>query len=140
MKFQLNGISVYPPITKNRTPSTTKRCTGYEDSADWFRCCRGKMEPLQKKCVEIRLEIGNDESMKATSISHCLIHQLPETGTSPIGGVCPRCKRLLYTQPASLENRAYWESQPGAYTLDRQPIFIYTRFGDNYKIRSLIEE
>lgn len=93
-----------------------------------------------KKCVEICLKSDHDTGMKTTSLRLCLTHQLPETGTSPIGGVCARCKKMLYTQPASLENRAYWESQPVAYTLDRQPIFVYTRFGDNYKIRSLIEE
>ena len=78
--------------------------------------------------------------MNTTAIQFCLTHQLPETGTSPIGSVCPRCKKLLYTEPPSQENRAYWESQPAAYTLDRRPIFVYTRLGDNYKIRSLVEE
>ena len=32
---------------------------------------------------------------------------------------------------------SFWESQPGAYTLDGRPLFIYTLLWDNYRIRSL---
>jgi hypothetical protein len=32
---------------------------------------------------------------------------------------------------------SFWESQPAAYTLDRQPCFVYTLRWANYQIRSL---
>lgn len=32
---------------------------------------------------------------------------------------------------------AFWESQPVAYTLDRQPCFAYTLVWENFRIRSL---
>lgn len=72
--------------------------------------------------------------------SYCLHHQLPETGTSPAGPVCPRCKALVYTRPDTGKSAAYWESQPGAYTLDRQPVFVYVRQINGISIRSLREE
>ena len=69
----------------------------------------------------------------------CLIHQQAELSTSPLGLVCPCCKQAVYLQPAS-KHRSYWESQPGAYTLDKQPIFIHVRQTDTLKIRSLRPE
>ncbi len=72
--------------------------------------------------------------------SYCLNHQLPETGTSPVGLVCACCKFLIYTRPDTGKPVAYWESQPGAYTLDRQPVFVYVRQINGIQIRSLREE
>lgn len=85
------------------------------------------------------LEICQSGAMQQ-SLSYCLTHQLPETGTSPLGGVCRCCKSLVYLQANTNVQGAYWESQPAAYTLDRQPIFVYVRILDGIKLRSLREE
>lgn len=67
----------------------------------------------------------------------CLAHQLAEDQTSPIGLVCRQCKRRLYTQPPAGVCRSFWESQPAAYTLEREPCFVYSLMWDDYRIRSL---
>ncbi|WP_013628479.1 hypothetical protein [Rubinisphaera brasiliensis] len=75
--------------------------------------------------------------MQTTTLTHCLTHQLPETGTSPMGPVCPKCKRFAYVDLPGQPLRSYWESQPGAYTLDRQPLFVYIRQTESVVLRSL---
>ena len=67
----------------------------------------------------------------------CLNHQLPEDQMSPIGLVCPHCKPRLYVDYPQGRCASYWESQPAAYTLDRQPCFVYTLRWDDFQIRSL---
>lgn len=69
--------------------------------------------------------------------THCLTHQLPEDQTSPLGLVCPQCKARLYVRPPAGRPMTYWESQPAAYTLDRDPCFVYTLRWDDFVIRSL---
>lgn len=78
--------------------------------------------------------------MKTAFASHCLTHQLPETCTSPVGPACPCCKRLLYTEMDASSLRSYWESQPGAYTLDHSPLFVYVRQSGAIELRSLRED
>lgn len=56
---------------------------------------------------------------------------------SPVGLVCPDCKRRLYTQPPAGRLRTCWESQPGAWSLHREPCFVYTLMWDDWRIRSL---
>lgn len=56
---------------------------------------------------------------------------------SPIGLVCPECKRRLYTEPPTGVMRTFWESQPAAWSLDREPCFVYTLLWDDWRIRSL---
>src|SRR5882724_9088166 len=67
----------------------------------------------------------------------CLEHQAPEDQMSPAGLVCPECKQRLYTQPPIGPLRTFWESQPGAWTVDREPCFVYSLLWDDYRIRSL---
>ncbi len=75
--------------------------------------------------------------MTVASLTHCLTHQRPETGTSPFGPACPCCKQLLYVQMDPARTRGYWESQPAAYTLDRHPLFVYVRTDGHTTLRSL---
>lgn len=67
----------------------------------------------------------------------CLEHQLPEDQTSSAGLVCSRCKQKLYVAPPAGPRRNYWESQPVAYTLDREPCFVFTIKWPDFEIRSL---
>ena len=67
----------------------------------------------------------------------CLTHQLPEDQASPFGLFCARCKHRLYTQPPRGRCSACWESQPEAYSLDGQPLFVFTMIWEDYRIRSL---
>ena len=67
----------------------------------------------------------------------CLEHQAVEDQMSPIGLVCPCCKHRLYVAPPSGRCRSFWESQPGAWSVDRQPCFVYTLLWDDCRIRSL---
>ena len=67
----------------------------------------------------------------------CLEHQTAEDQMSPVGLVCPECKRRLYTQPPTGLLRTCWESQPGAYAADGEPCFVYTLIWDDFRIRSL---
>ena len=67
----------------------------------------------------------------------CLEHQAAEDQMSPYGLVCPQCKRRLYTHPPVGPLRTFWESQPGAWTVDRQPCFVYSLLWDDFRIRSL---
>lgn len=77
------------------------------------------------------MEFSNDQ------FTYCLLHQRIEDQMSPIGLVCDCCKEKIYTDPPSGNCISYWESQPGAYSLNRDPCFIYTLIWDNYRIRSL---
>lgn len=56
---------------------------------------------------------------------------------SPVGLVCAACKCRLYTQPPTGPLRTFWESQPGAWTPDREPCFVYSLLWDDFRIRSL---
>lgn len=67
----------------------------------------------------------------------CLEHQAAEDQMSPVGLVCPECKHRLYTQPPKGRLATFWESQPGAWTVDRRPCFVYSLLWDDYRIRSL---
>jgi hypothetical protein len=67
----------------------------------------------------------------------CLEHQAAEDQMSPCGLVCPECKRRLYTQPPVGMQRTFWESQPAAWTVDREPCFVYSLLWDDCRIRSL---
>lgn len=78
---------------------------------------------------------GMDETFRGRTI--CLTHQLPEDQMSPVGLVCPHCKQRLYTAPPQGRCRAFWESQPMAYSLDGEPCFVYTLLWDDFRIRSL---
>ena len=69
--------------------------------------------------------------------SICLVHQLPETSTSMIGNVCECCKKELYTNMPAGRPMIYWESQPVAYTLDKQPLFPITIRWESHVIQSL---
>ncbi len=69
--------------------------------------------------------------------SHCLSHQLPEDQTSPIGLVCSRCKHRLYVDPPHGHGRGFWESQPAAYTLLKEPCFVYRLVWRDLEIRTL---
>jgi hypothetical protein len=71
------------------------------------------------------------------AFTQCLAHQQPEDQMSPLGLVCPRCKQRLYVDPPRGRCQSYWESQPAAYTLDRQPCFVYTLVWSDFRIRSL---
>jgi len=70
-------------------------------------------------------------------MTHCLNHQLPEDQATPLGMMCPCCKLILYTTPPEGRCRAFWESQPGAYALDREPMWVFTIMWDDFRIRSL---
>jgi hypothetical protein len=67
----------------------------------------------------------------------CLEHQADEDQMSPVGLVCPECKRRLYTRPPQGTLRTFWESQPGAWTTSREPCFVYSLLWDDFRIRSL---
>lgn len=67
----------------------------------------------------------------------CLTHNLPEDQQSLIGPVCSCCKQHLYVSPPAGTCRSFWESQPAAYTLDREPCFVYTLMWDDFRIRTL---
>lgn len=67
----------------------------------------------------------------------CLNHQLTEDQMSPIGLVCPLCKHRLYVRPPRGHCRGFWESQPAAYTLTREPCFVYSLIWDDFRIRTL---
>ena len=69
--------------------------------------------------------------------SRCLTHQLVEDQTSPVGPVCARCKERLYLRPPEGRCLRFWESQPAAYTLSREPCFVHTVAWDDFRIRSL---
>lgn len=69
--------------------------------------------------------------------THCLEHQLPEDQASPVGLVCSLCKQRLYVQPPQGKGFSCWESQPGAYTLEGDPCFVYTMVWTDFRIRSL---
>lgn len=69
--------------------------------------------------------------------THCLHHQLPEDQASTLGLVCALCKHRLYAYPPQGECRSYWLGQPGAYSLTREPCFIYVLSWDDFEIRSL---
>ncbi|QDU48875.1 hypothetical protein [Gimesia panareensis] len=71
----------------------------------------------------------------ATTI--CLEHQAAETQATPHGTVCPRCKQRLYTNPPQGNLMSFWESQPVAFTLEREPCFAYSLLWEDYRIRSL---
>lgn len=67
----------------------------------------------------------------------CLEHQAVEDQMSPVGLVCPCCKHRLYVTPPTGRCRSFWESQPAAWSVDRQPAFVYTLLWDDFRIRSL---
>jgi hypothetical protein len=69
--------------------------------------------------------------------SRCLAHQLWEDQMSPVGLVCPLCKQRLYANPPRGRCRSFWESQPGAYSPEGNPCFIYSLMWDDFRIRSL---
>jgi len=69
--------------------------------------------------------------------TQCLAHQLPEDQSSPAGLVCPLCKQRMYVSPPTGRSFSCWESQPGAYTLEGQPCFVYTIVWEDFRIRSL---
>lgn len=56
---------------------------------------------------------------------------------SPAGLVCPECKRRLYTRPPAGVLRTFWESQPGGWTISREPCFVYSLLWDDFRIRSI---
>ncbi len=72
-----------------------------------------------------------------TSFLQCLTHQRPEDQMSPVGLVCDRCKQRLYVKPPLGSCRGYWESQPAAYSLTREPCFVYVLAWEDFRIRSL---
>jgi hypothetical protein len=80
------------------------------------------------------IEGMSQESLRYT---RCLTHQLPEDQATPLGLVCACCKHRLYTNPPAGRCMSFWESQPGAYTLQREPCFVYTLIWDDFRIRSL---
>jgi hypothetical protein len=45
----------------------------------------------------------------------------------------------LYTDPPRGRCLSFWESQPGAYSAEGEPCFVYTLVWDDYRIRSLHE-
>jgi hypothetical protein len=67
----------------------------------------------------------------------CLEHQHIEDQATPVGMVCPQCKHRLYTNPPEGNLMSYWESQPVAYTLKREPCFAYTLNWEGFRIRSI---
>ncbi|HBL47626.1 hypothetical protein [Gimesia sp.] len=67
----------------------------------------------------------------------CLDHQCEEDQATPFGMVCPECKRRLYTRPPRGNLMSFWESQPVAFTLDREPCFAYSLMWEDYRIRSI---
>ena len=69
--------------------------------------------------------------------TQCLTHQLPEDQCSPAGMVCPLCKQRIYISPPEGRSFSCWESQPGAYTLNGEPCFVYTIVWEDFRIRSL---
>ena len=71
------------------------------------------------------------------NFTQCLTHQLPEDQASPIGLVCPSCKQRLYVNPPRELQMSFWESQPTAYALNREPCFVFTLIWDDFRIRSL---
>jgi hypothetical protein len=70
-------------------------------------------------------------------MTHCLTHQLEEDQATPLGMMCPCCKLRLYAIPPEGACRAFWESQPGAYTLNRQPLWVFSLMWNDFRIRSL---
>lgn len=72
-----------------------------------------------------------------TTTTICLEHQRVENQATPIGMVCPDCKRRLYTNPPQGNLMSFWESQPVAYKLDREPCFAYSLMWENFRIRSI---
>ncbi len=72
-----------------------------------------------------------------TTTTICLEHQRVENQATPIGMVCPDCKRRLYTNPPQGNLMSFWESQPVAFSLDREPYFAYSLMWENYRIRSI---
>lgn len=71
------------------------------------------------------------------AVAWCLTHQRAEDQATPLGLVCPECKRRLYLAPPSGSCRAYWEGQPGARTLAGDPCWVYTLQWDDFRIRTL---
>lgn len=76
-------------------------------------------------------------SETSRQFTRCLTHQMCEDQMSPVGLVCPQCKQRLYMDPPRGRCRSFWESQPGAYSPEGQPCFIYSLMWDNFRIRSL---
>lgn len=70
-------------------------------------------------------------------MTHCLTHQFEEDQATPLGMMCPCCKLRLYAIPPEGPCRAFWESQPGAYTLAREPLFVFSLMWNDFRIRSL---
>jgi hypothetical protein len=81
--------------------------------------------------------LGAFPPVAATPYAWCLEHQAVEDQMSPIGLVCPCCKHRLYVSPPQGRCRSFWESQPAARSMDRQPRFVYTLIWDDFRIRSL---
>ncbi len=67
----------------------------------------------------------------------CLKHQCVEDQATPVGMVCPHCKQRLYTNPPEGNVMSFWESQPVAYSLTREPYFAFSLMWENYRIRSV---
>ncbi|MCH9655259.1 MAG: hypothetical protein K0U86_24210 [Planctomycetes bacterium] len=67
----------------------------------------------------------------------CLEHQSVEDQATPFGMVCPQCKHRLYTNPPEGNLMSFWESQPVAYSLKREPCFAYTLRWEDFRIRSI---
>jgi hypothetical protein len=76
-------------------------------------------------------------SHDSSPTTYCLVHQLPEDQATPLGLVCRRCKQRLEAQPPTGRCLSFWESQPEAYSLNREPCFVYTLIWDDFRIRSL---
>lgn len=79
----------------------------------------------------------NRRVMNNEQKTFCLEHQLIEDQATPVGLVCPQCKHRLYTDPPQGNLMSFWESQPVAYQLDREPCFAYSLMWENFRIRSL---
>lgn len=69
--------------------------------------------------------------------SFCLEHQRPEDRPSSRGLVCTECLARLINLPPQGAVSSYWESQPAAYTLQKEPCWVYTLAWDDFRIRSL---
>ncbi len=73
----------------------------------------------------------------SSKYTYCLTHHRIEDQMSSIGLVCECCKKKLNADPPEGKCMSFWESQPGAYSQNREPCFIYTLIWDNFRIRSL---
>ena len=88
-------------------------------------------------CGNRPASVSTINRMPRPALTHCLTHQLPEDRASPLGLVCPDCKVQLQTAPPRGRALGFWESQPAAFTLSREPCFVYTLVWDRFRIRSL---